>query len=136
MTEKELHEKTGVPRAVLRKLRDRLPNGEYESQQGKGVFYTDTGLRLVCKLLGIVPGDLQVREERKVWAQVIKVPGNRTLLICEMVTDQRGKALDGMLRVKCKNNGNFRPGMLVPVREVVGDTAWLARPCPRYPGVW
>jgi len=136
MTEKELHEKSGVPRAVLRRLRAKLPNGEFETKKGQGVYYTETGLRLVCKLLGIVPGDLKPSTERSVWGQVIQVSSNRTIIMCELVTDSKGKQLDGLLRVRCKNNQNFREGMLVPVREVIGDSAWLARPCPRYPGVW
>jgi hypothetical protein len=119
---------TGVTTEHIGKLRDKyVPASDKLFIRGSGYYYTKSGIDIILKKLGLLWSDLETKQE---WCEVVKLTGNYKRIFCEEV------ATGKMIRVKVSNSKNFRTGMIVPIINKIGDTATLARKCPRSLGCW
>ena len=135
--EKDLAEKLGISRAVLKGFRKEMAEGtDWAKVKGK-IQYTEHGIALLEKELGLreVPDGFYFEDKEYKRVQVVRNwPFNKKILPC---VDAMGKAL--MVRVR--DNSNFRAllttgdPMMLKVRKD-GDGWTLEGRSPRYAGRW
>ena len=120
--------RSGLDKEHVKRMRDEfVPASDKLFIKGSGWFYTKSGADIILKKLGLLWSDLEVKQE---WCEVVKLTGNYKRIFCEDVSTHE------MIRVKVQESKNFRTGMIVPIINRTGDTATLARKCPRGKGVW
>lgn len=135
--EKDLAEKLGVSRAVLKGFRSEMKEGtDWKKVKGK-IQYTEHGIALLEKKLGLreVPEGFYFEDKEYKEVQVSRTwPHNKRILTC---VDAMGQEV--MVRVR--DNSNFRPHlttgkpMILKVRKD-GDGWTLEGRSPRYAGRW
>jgi len=118
----------GVTPEHIGKLRDKyVRDTDKLFIRGSGYYYTKSGVDIILKKLGILWSELETKQE---WCEVVKLTGNYKRIFCEDVAGHR------LISVKVQDSKNFMTGMIVPIINKIGDTATLARKCPRNKGVW
>jgi len=154
--ERELAERLGVRQEVLKRIRKRrMKRGTHFDLVKGAIRYAEAGVAIVQQELGAggakkgAPrGEEQaVRDDRR-WRRVFLLPRraeslrarvervavfkktfrNPHIIQCECQGE--------LIRVRVRDNRNFRKGMEVPCRQVKGDLYELTRRCPRWPGRW
>jgi hypothetical protein len=131
--ETELVKDSGIPKQVFKQVRERLPKSEYKSQKGATTMYSESGLGLILKFLGLRRDDLNLQHDRQ-WAILTRTQVRNSYIVIGEMAD--GKDTPVTIRVGRSGNGNFKTGMVVPVRGFENGVAVLDRKNPRAKGVW
>ena len=139
MTEETIHEISGVSRAQLRKLRDtHMVKDEHWVIQEKHTTYTDAGLTLLWKLLGMEAMSHDIGQLlNPVWKpqifelKVSKKKARRP----DFIIGEDAEGNEFYVRVRSKEN--FVIGMEFKARTIrENNTCALLGRCPRWRGRW
>lgn len=126
---------SGIPKSVFKAIRsnDKFPSSEVKTRKGATAEYTESGFFLILKLLGIRKDDFLNQNERK-WAILTRTRLINTYKVVGELAD--GEDTEIVITVGRSGNGNFRSGMIAPVRQDKDGRWMLDRKNPRALGIW
>ena len=131
--ESDIKKQSGIPSSIFKAIRKKLPKTEFLTRRGSCALYTEGGYYLILKMLGIREDELNVQKERH-WAVITKTNIRNDFIVAGELAD--GKDTPVTIRVGRSGNGNFRVGMICPVRDIKDGIGILDRKNPRALGVW
>ena len=155
--EKLVAEVAGLTREVMKNARGTLEKGRDWGRKRTMVMFTETGLRNVAAMLGLeqevmerirervqartegndstAPAEVSTKDDKKGGS----CPGETDIELVRLYPNRRivGGRLDGeVVRIRVKDNRNFRRGMILPCRHVQADLWECTRRSPRRRGKW
>ena len=141
-TEGTLARQLGVTRIRLRTLRTSLPLLLRDDYIEKPMRYSDAGEKKLCAAFNLPwPTPIQEvslpleKEQPLIELVARRIPANTAIVLCDPIEPDFGQDRR-LVRVKVRSSKNFIPGMRLPVRHLQDDLYELARPCPRWKGIW
>jgi len=133
--ESDLVRDSGIPKEVFKAIRNgpKFPTSEVRTRKGATAEYTESGYYLILKLLGIRKDEFENQNERK-WAILTRTRLINTYKVVGELAD--GEDTEIVITVGRSGNGNFRSGMIAPVRQDKDGRWMLDRKNPRALGLW
>jgi len=133
--ESEIVRNSGIPNEVFKAVRNsaKFPKSEFRSRKGATTEYTEGGYYLLLKFLGLRKDEIESQQERK-WAVLTRTRLINTFKVIGELAD--GKDTEITITVGRSGNGNFKVGMVAPVRQDKDGRWILDRKNPRALGMW